>query len=287
MSGSKTYKCPSCGAYLEFDPATQRLKCPYCGASFQESELNAESEKQSAPEVRDTGSLKTYHCKSCGAQIVTSETTAATRCYYCHSPIVLTDRLDGDMLPDGVLPFEISEKDAKARFTEYLQKKRFVDRKFFSSAQLEMFSGVYYPYWLGTFSGTASFSGSARKVHTVNTPRFIETHTRHFTISRKGTLKFPNMFRKALKQTDRQLSDGIFPYKLDSLKPFDTSCLSGFVAEKRDIDEAPVMQDMLAEASAAAAAAMSDDLRGPYEGVTGSASFEATKKDMRYVLLPA
>ena len=28
---SETYKCPSCGNFLKFDPAAQKLKCEYCG----------------------------------------------------------------------------------------------------------------------------------------------------------------------------------------------------------------------------------------------------------------
>ena len=29
-----TYKCPSCGAYLNFDPDSQKWKCPFCSSVF-------------------------------------------------------------------------------------------------------------------------------------------------------------------------------------------------------------------------------------------------------------
>lgn len=36
-----------------------------------------------------------YICPSCGAEVVTDATTAATFCYYCHNPVVLSGKLSG------------------------------------------------------------------------------------------------------------------------------------------------------------------------------------------------
>ena len=44
MSQTATFKCPSCGGYLEFDPEGQRFLCPYCGASFNDDEIHQQSE---------------------------------------------------------------------------------------------------------------------------------------------------------------------------------------------------------------------------------------------------
>ena len=42
-----------------------------------------------------------YICPSCGAEVVTDATTAATFCYYCHNPVVLSGKLSGDPVCDG------------------------------------------------------------------------------------------------------------------------------------------------------------------------------------------
>ena len=45
---ASTYKCPSCGGYLAFDPDTQQWKCPFCDSVFDESvvlEKSAEAKK--------------------------------------------------------------------------------------------------------------------------------------------------------------------------------------------------------------------------------------------------
>ena len=86
MNQTATFKCPSCGGYLEYDPAGQRFLCPYCGASFNEDELREQSAAKEQQARADRGAppsgLRSYHCQSCGAEIVTDDTTGATRCYY-------------------------------------------------------------------------------------------------------------------------------------------------------------------------------------------------------------
>ena len=95
MAGTMNFKCPGCGAYLEFDPQKQEFVCAYCGAKYQEAEIAAFSAKEQEKAEREAAGsarLKEYHCTNCGAEIVTGETTAATRCYFCHNPVVISDR---------------------------------------------------------------------------------------------------------------------------------------------------------------------------------------------------
>ena len=156
MSNTQTIKCPSCGSYLVFDPESQRLTCPFCGAAFTQQQLEARIDAQKA--ANDTAHTREYHCSSCGAELVTDDTTAATFCYYCHNPVTLVDRVSEEFHPDGVIPFAISKENAMKRFQSFLAKKKFVRRDFFSAEALEKFSGVYYPYWVGDIEG----SGDAR-----------------------------------------------------------------------------------------------------------------------------
>lgn len=83
---------------------------------------NKESDKEAGKEA----DAVTYTCPSCGAQIVTDATTAATFCYYCHNPVVLGGRLEGKFLPDQVIPFAVSREDAEKGFKDYVCKKKFV-----------------------------------------------------------------------------------------------------------------------------------------------------------------
>ena len=72
-----------------------------------------------------------YTCPSCGAQIVTDQTTAATFCYYCHNPVLLSEQLSGAFHPDQIIPFEIDRKQAEEHFLDFVQKKRNLCRMHF------------------------------------------------------------------------------------------------------------------------------------------------------------
>ena len=107
-----TVKCPTCGGELVFDPAAQEYLCAYCQSRFTQAQIDrmapaAASEQAAYQEETEGTDLGTdgssgavlYSCPSCGAQVITDETTAATFCYYCHNPVVLEGRLSGAYLP--------------------------------------------------------------------------------------------------------------------------------------------------------------------------------------------
>lgn len=290
VSQTATFKCPACGGYLEFDPEGQRFLCPYCGASFDEEEIHQQSqakEDEAEPAVEDSaeGHLRTYHCKMCGAEIVTDDTTAAARCYYCHNPVMMTDRLTEAFKPDGVIPFQLDRKQAEEKFNAFVKSKKFIDHSFFTPQQMEDFSGVYYPYWLADVEGEATFNGKGTRVNVMSTPRETITTTRHFAVQREGKLSFRNMVRKALNKADGKLSDGIHPYNLGEVKPFAMGYLSGFLAEKRDVEAADVQGGILEETQRYAQEMMSQN--GEFNSLTGQTDYKATKTKMKYLMLPA
>ncbi len=140
-----SFKCPNCDGELIFDPASGAYKCEYCGSKFTQAELDAmkPAEEQEKPAGSMDGSQSSentdgaqekkteeeaviYTCPSCGAQIVTDATTAATFCYYCHNPVVLSGRLSGNYMPNKVIPFAIDRKEAEKRFMEKVGRTKFV-----------------------------------------------------------------------------------------------------------------------------------------------------------------
>ena len=142
-----SYKCPNCGGGLVFDPDSQKFQCEYCLSEFTEEEMKRMEEVSASPAEEgeavleeegtapqegdssqgpETGEAAVYTCPSCGAQIVTDATTAASFCYYCHNSVVFSGRLSGDDMPDFVIPFAIDKKEATSRFLSWIGKKKFV-----------------------------------------------------------------------------------------------------------------------------------------------------------------
>ena len=311
MAG-ETYKCPSCGSSLAYNPEGQNWKCDRCDTTYEEKDLLAkaneyqreaeaeharaahEHEREQAEQTQtaqeeqsaqaDTGTQLEYHCPNCGSEIITDETTVATQCYYCHSPVVLHGKVTADMKPDMVLPFAVGKEKAIERFMQWVSKKRFVPAGFFAKEQVRQMEGVYYPHFVSRYQLDGSYTGQGSRSTVMDQGQYIVTTTEHFAIRRRANMTFANIMRPALKSTDRKLSDGIHPFPLDDVKPFSGAYLSGFLAERRDIAQADATADVADELTGYVKPMLTQTIHLPM--YTGQASARVTDRQSKYVLLP-
>ena len=98
------YKCPNCGAAMEFDSDTQKLGCKRCGTQI-DVETYEKDSAASGEQREKVPNMKIYNCQSCGAQLVADEYTSATFCSYCGNPTLVEDRLQGEFKPQLIIPF--------------------------------------------------------------------------------------------------------------------------------------------------------------------------------------
>lgn len=277
-----SYKCPHCDGELIFDPATQNYKCEYCDSSFNQAELDA----MQPAKQEENGEGVYYSCPSCGAQIVTDATTAATFCYYCHNPIVLGGRLQGDFLPNKVIPFEIDKKTAEEKFLEFVGKKKFVPKAFFNKKQIESITGVYFPYWVYDAQFDGTMDAEARTVRVWRSGNTEYTETKHYHIERAGEVSLSNLTENALQKANAKLSKWVMPYDFSRMKEFNMGYLSGFLAEKRDIEQENVQQTMQQEMKESAEKLMRDTIDGYGSVSVRSSNFIPKKEDWIYALFP-
>lgn len=182
------------------------------------------------------GQAVLYTCPSCGAQIVTDVTTAATYCYYCHNPVILSGKLSGEYHPDYVIPFAIDKEKAVTIFNSWMKKKRYVPKAFYSEDQIEKLSGVYFPYLMYSCKVDGRLDASANRLRVWVAGNYQYTETQTYDVGRKGTMDISHVTRNALKKANRQLVEGVLPYDMKGLQPFSMGYLSGFVAERRDME---------------------------------------------------
>lgn len=288
MSDVATSQCPNCGGPLTFYPESQSFHCDYCLSIFQEDQMKELSEQQSATsETIDTTSFNLYACPSCGGEIVTDDTTAATFCYYCHNPVVLTERIAGDFTPQGIIPFQIDEKKAKNSFIEWGKKKFFAPKDFFSENQIEKISGVYFPFWHADATVDASVTASGTKIDVWRVGDVEYTRTRRYRIFREGSIRFKSMLKNALKKNAKQhMIDSIQPFPFEKVQPFDKMYFAGFQAEKRDIPIADLEEEYKSDMKEYATSLLQQDMTG-YTTVNPKSSSLAIKEQInKYYLLP-
>lgn len=280
-----SYQCPHCGAALSYKPGTAQQRCDYCGADVPLDSIPVQEAEP--PEQAD---LREYHCDNCGAQIVTDPTSTASQCYYCHSPVVLVDRLSGDFAPDYVLPFQIDEAKAKQLFRQWVKAKRFVEPGFVSERQLEKLTGIYLPFWRGHAAIDVHLKGQGWITKRRRSASMEHIEERIFGIERKGQMEISNLFELAYLKKDKidpALITSIASYDSEALEEFRPAYLSGFQAERWNLDK-EALQPALRQRAQDYAEAMLHDLTEGYDRVHfDERRVEGRLDRMEYVLFPA
>ncbi len=278
-----TYKCPNCDGGLIFDPESGTYACEYCLSKFTQEEIDVKEQPETGEKQ---ASAVAYHCPSCGAEIITDETTAATFCFYCHNPIVLSGKLEGEYLPDGIIPFKITKEEALEKFQEWIGKKKFIPRGFYSKRQIEKMSGVYFPYWIYGCETDSYMNGNAKDIRIWRVGDIEYTETKIFDIRRAGTVAFRHLPKTALQKAQNAMLKGIFPYEFGAMEKFHMGFLSGFQAEKRDIDKQSLTEEIRKEILEFSQKRMRDTVSGHNTFRIESQNHQIREEDFQYTLLP-
>lgn len=251
MAVTQQYKCLNCGGAISFDSDSQTLKCHYCGTEFEVSVLE-EYENCVGQEYADSfdwqiaaGSewdgderytLKTYVCSSCGGEVVGEETTAASFCPYCSNPVIMTDNLSGILRPDLVIPFKLNKEQAKEALKKHYKGKRFLPKDFTKDNRIDEIKGIYVPFWLFEADVDASVRYRATRVRVWSDANFTYTKTSFYLILRNGTLGFERVPVDGSSRMADDLMESIEPFDIGEAVDFHTAYLSGFFADKYDVD---------------------------------------------------
>lgn len=327
MSDVIIHKCPNCDGPLLFDPKDQNFHCEYCLSRFsvtdiekfeaEKSEKNQENlnvnsklrddksedkltasatepsptHEQQATDTQKTASddtvMELFNCPSCGAEIVTEATTAATYCYYCHNPVVLAGRLSGDFLPESVLPFSIEKEEAIESFLNWAQKKKFIPKDFFDKSQVEKLTGVYFPYWIVDADLSGDLSANANSISVWRVGDYEYTQTKKFKLYRKGKMSLTALVKNALQKNAKvKMVESVQPFPLENSQPFHSQFLAGFQAEKRDIEMNELEPELTSELKSYANELLEDTISGYSTIYNKQSQLRIDEKKQRYVLLP-
>ncbi|MEL6196651.1 MAG: primosomal protein N' (replication factor Y) - superfamily II helicase [Pseudomonadota bacterium] len=325
--------CANCGAQLTYSPGTDRMTCPYCGA---ENELPAEEtgpwdspparlvERDLEETLRDLASVeagegaeiavaRTIRCTGCGAEVGfeggtqgnrtamrTAETTLADRCPFCATPLAFDAAHDHrHPKPQGVLPFSITEPEARGKLREWLASRWFApsDLKRFAEASRPI-HGVYVPHYTYDASAVSDYRGQRGDAYYV-TQTFTDgkgrTRTRQVRkvrwrpVSGQVRLFFDDVLVPATA-TLTEFSppaavDSSTDWDLDAMAPYATHFLAGFRAEAPSLPLGEGFQRATEAMEQALRRAVRDDIGGDEQRISGMRTRYGSKT-FKHVLLP-
>lgn len=285
-SDATVLRCPSCGANIVYSPVTGRWTCSSCGGTFTEDDFknvadeNVAAEKNAAevePTVTESAQpeLDVFRCQSCGAELVTDSNTVATFCAYCGSADIIKDRLEGEYRPDFVLPFTISKDEALNCYTKHCKEASFVPGVFFDHKNVKI-QGIYVPFCLYSGRCEGTVTGKYETTSPTNS-NMLDIHS----YVRSGRMDFARIPADVSKKMDDALMDSIEPFDFEQLKNFNYAYLSGFLAEKYDVEREGSAQ--LQRVSSRMQSSLNRKLT---KGSTTTTEMKSEFPTIEYVLMP-
>jgi len=296
-----SFKCPCCDAPLNYSASGGNMQCEYCGseldmeAVLEYSQITEEPAPEAdiptyedMPEAEETwdDDMNVYVCPFCSAEIVTDDTTAASKCPYCDNNMVFNDKLTGAFKPDVVIPFRVTKEEAEAALKKFYEGKFFLPKSFRDENRIQEIKGVYVPFWIYDCDVDASFSYDASKSHTWSDSRYIYTRTDHYLVERQGSLHFERIPADGSSKADDAYMEALEPFDYKDLVPFEKAYLSGFLADKYDIDSAALKPRIEARTGSSADSYMRSTVNGYGAVIEKHRSLNYGSTKVKYGLFP-
>ncbi len=295
-----SYKCPNCTGALRYDSEIEKLKCDWCDSEFDVellksiSESDEEAKRGDAPTDEHFGeysgneweNVSLNICPSCGAEIVSEPNTAVTKCPYCSNTAFIRENLSGAYRPDLVVPFLISQEEAKTAIASFAKGKPLLPSGFIKEVKHQDSLGLYVPFWLYDCDSSGNISYNATKVHYWEDSKYRYTKTDHYFVERGGYMSFYNIPADGSSKMNDSIMEAIEPYDMKRMEDFDAGYLSGYMADKYDVSSESNTQRVAARILSSVRAEYRRTIHGYNSVSERSNSIRVNTKHVSYALLP-
>ncbi len=250
---SINFTCKNCGAPLRFSPIEESLKCEFCqsiesiDASLEEIkeydlskaliELNRHHEKEINKEVK---------CSKCAATFTMTPYSFSSNCPYCGTPAIID--FVKEVTPESLLPFQLSQKEAKEAFRKWVGSLWFAPSKLAKFLiDDEKLKGYYLPYWTYDAKTVSDYQGQRGDIYYVTVERNIivngrevrqrvqEPRIRWTPVWGRVYNEFDDITIGASKTLSYTILDNLAPWYTEKLVPFNKKYLAGFTSEEYTI----------------------------------------------------
>ncbi|MFT5258314.1 MAG: putative RNA-binding Zn-ribbon protein involved in translation (DUF1610 family) [Saprospiraceae bacterium] len=234
------------------------MECTHCGNqhSIQAShdlvhEYDYHATLRLLPQASPESIRMTVECHACGAETHFNENIHADECPFCGTQFVLATKEHRVIEPKSLLPFVITDDEAKQHYKAWIKRLWFAPNKIKKYAkQDKVLHGVYVPYWTYDCDTFTQYSGERGDIHHVQRSVRVQINGRWTTQLQmvpevrwspaRGRVNnhFDDTLIYASDTLPRELSRELAPWDLSNLRPYQAEFLSGFRSEvyRTDLD---------------------------------------------------
>uniref|UniRef100_UPI0028A8FBE0 hypothetical protein n=1 Tax=Paracoccus sp. TaxID=267 RepID=UPI0028A8FBE0 len=191
-----------------------------------------------------TEAVRTLSCPNCGAKVEITSDRHASACPFCATAVVTDTGTTRQIKPQGVLPFVITETQAKTALEDWLGGLWFAPSGLTAYARRgKKMSGVYSPFWTFDADTASAYTGARGDWYyeTVYVTEVVDgrqqrvakqvRRTRWTPVQGRVARNFDDVLVLASSSLPRRITDALTPWDLSHLVPYQPEYLAGFLAE--------------------------------------------------------
>ncbi|MBF9041711.1 primosomal protein N' (replication factor Y) - superfamily II helicase [Rhodobacterales bacterium HKCCE4037] len=296
------FPCSNCGSDMRYAPAEGKMICDHCGneeaievPEDQGGEGLVENDFEAAlrgqmgnVEIEET---RVSQCPSCGAQVTFDADSHSKECPFCATPVVTDTGTHRHIKPKGLVPFQLSEREAHKAMENWLGRLWFAPNGLKEYArQGRKLDGIYVPYWTYDADTDTTYRGQRGTAYYVTVqgpdgkPR-QERRIRWTRVSGRVSRFFDDILVLASKSLPKRYTDALAPWDLSGLAEYRPEFLSGFMAEGYTVE----LEEGMVEARQIMDAQIQRDIRRDIGGDAqkiDAMNTHVDKTTFKHILLP-
>ncbi len=304
------WSCDSCGARLRFAPGQTQLVCNHCGhvqsiaseGPWSQSRALAELDLKQGLRNDLPGTMmeevRATTCPGCGALVEFDGAAHAAECPFCATPVVAESGSHRQIKPQALIPFVLSEAEARSAMTGWLGRLWFAPSGLVDYARKgRAMTGMYVPFWTFDAETRSRYRGQ-RGNHYYETQSITlqvngraevrqhqVRHTRWSPASGQVARRFEDVLVVASSSLPQLLGNELKPWDLNALVAYKPDFLAGFRAEGYTV----TLADGYIVARARMAGVIQTDVRqdiGGDEQRIDAVETTHSKETFKHILLP-
>ena len=250
------FPCDNCGADFRFDPAAGTLTCDHCGntstiegtraaAPTAIAELDYRAALDANLPQTEIEETRVSTCPNCAAQVEFDANIHAAECPFCATPVVTGTGAHRHIKPRGVLPFALSEAEARKAMNDWLGGLWFAPNGLQAYARKgRSLQGIYVPYWTFDADTRSAYTGERGTVYYETRTVMRDGERTQVQVAKvrwaraRGQVArfFDDVLILGSTSLPKRFTDALEPWDLSALQPYAPEFLAGFRAEGYSVD---------------------------------------------------